>query len=378
MDFTSLLDPSMLDQNLLEFTDEASEQINRGRLIQGNPQLAKDQELNKTVLYLGGIGLSAEGLSEDVIKKGRVMTTGDKNEKEWIVFPELSIVVLASKRVRRFYAEVEGNRRLACGTNDDGRDAQGWRGMPCHSCEYFPKNYNNPADPNATHACKASVVVLGYIPELDHTAIFEFRGASYMEATHWLTQVSRLSASFAEKPEIQQAAPGLKRVNSYYFRTVLKAGPYENGNDNNVFQRLSYSKADKPFQWGTLVNSSEIIKKCKSILDELKDVWSAIYIGHNSNAIMALAAPPPVAGALPAQSSAAQAQPAAAPQAQPAAAVAQPTTPPPGTVVTQETQIAANVTKVELDDDVPPQQVEVVNKTETAQASPAPAVTPGF
>jgi hypothetical protein len=290
-----------VDADQLSYTEEAREGLNRGRLIQGNPEFAKDPALNQTVRYLGGIGLSTEGLSEDVIKQGTIVTI---NDKDYVAFQSLEVVVLASSRIRRFYAEIEGNQRLACGTNQDGQNAKGWSGIACKSCQYFPKNFVSNGGDKAD-ACRADVAALVYIPSLDHVAILSFHGASYMEATAWLDQVAKLSRAFAQKPEVQAKNPGLARVNSWFFRTTLSAGAFEKGNDNNQFQRLSYTKAEQPFNWESLMNTPATLKRVKEVWADLESLWKQVYVDHNANAVMALPSADAVA-ALPANSSAAQ------------------------------------------------------------------------
>lgn len=298
-DFNDLLE--FIDSEQLVYTEEASEKLNRGRLVQGNSQYAKDATLNQTVRYLGGIGLSAEGLSEEIVRQGTIVTI---NERDFVTFQELEVVVLASSRIRRFYAEIDGNQRLACGTNQDGQSAKGWSGVSCKTCQYFPKNFiANGGDKN--DACRADVAALVYVPSLDHVAILSFHGASYMEATAWLDQVAKLSRAFAQKPEVQAKNPGLQRVNSFFFRTTLSAGQFEKGNDNNMFQRLAFNKAEQPYQWENLLNTSQTLKRVKEVWQELEPVWKQLYVDHNPNAVMSLASADAVA-ALPANSSAAQ------------------------------------------------------------------------
>ncbi len=290
-----------VDADQLSYTEEAREGLNRGRLIQGNPEFEKDAALNQTVRYLGGIGLSTEGLSEEVIKKGTIVTI---NEKDYVTFTSLEVVVLASSRIRRFYAEIDGNQRLACGTNQDGQNAKGWSGLSCKICQYFTKNFVA-AGGKKDDSCRANVAALVYIPALDHVAILSFHGASYMEATAWLDQIAKLSRAFAQKPEVQAKNPGLARVNSWFFRTTLSAGSFEKGDDNNQFQRLSYTKAEQPFNWESLMNTPGTLKRVKEVWADLESLWKQVYVDHNPNAVMALPSAEAVA-ALPANSSATQ------------------------------------------------------------------------
>lgn len=270
MDLTNLV--GLVDTGLLDYTEEAREGINRARLIQGDSTLEKDKTFKNTVRYYGGIGLSTNGLKEEVLSKAETVMTLDSGD--YAVFKELEVVVLASARVRRFFTEVDGQTRLACGTNQDGANAVGWRGINCHACEFHPKNYQG----KKQDACGASVTVLVYFPELDHTAILELRGASYMAATHWLQQVGVLSKAFAQKPEMQAAHPGLARVNGHFFKTKLFAGPHQKGNDNNTFQVLEYTKAAAPYDWDAFLNEASVIVKATNVLNDMQDAWKGMYI----------------------------------------------------------------------------------------------------
>lgn len=287
-----------IDTNQLAYTEEAREGLNRGRLIQGNPEFEKDAALNQTARYLGGIGLSVEGLSEENIAKGTIVTM---SEKDFAVFTSLEVVVLASSRIRRFFAEIEGNMRLACGTNQDGANAKGWSGTSCKTCPYFPKNYEG----DRKDACKASVAALVYIPSMDHITILSFQGTSYMEATAWLDQIARLSKSFAQKPEVQANSPGLARVNPWFFKTTLSAGAYEKDADGNKYQRLQFTKAEQPYAWEQFLNTPDTLKRIQAVWKDLEPSWKQLYVEHNASAAMSLPSADAVA-ALSANSSAAQ------------------------------------------------------------------------
>jgi hypothetical protein len=286
-----------IDTDQLAYVEEAREGLNRGRLVQGNPEFEKNPDLNQTVIYKGGIGLSIEGLAQPIIDRGTIVTISDR---DFLTFLALDVVVLTSARIRRFYAEVEGNQRLACGTNQDGQNAKGWRGMACKACEYYPKNY----DGDKQDACKADVAALVYLPELDHVTILSFHGASYMEATAWLDQIGKLSRAFAQRPEVQAATPGLPRVNPWFFKTTLSAGDFEKGNDNNKFQRLRYTKAEQPYDWSKVLNTPATLKRVKEVWADLETLWKQMYVDHNSNAVMALPSAEAVTAAITAQSSA--------------------------------------------------------------------------
>lgn len=290
---------SFVDTDQLAYVEPPSEGLNKARLIQGDSSFEKDPALNQTVRYLGGIGLSMDGLNEDVVNQGTIVTVkSDNSSRDFIAFRSLEVVVLASSRIRRFYAEIDGNQRLACGTNQDGANARGWNGLACKSCEYFPKNYQG----DKRDGCRATVAALCYIPELNHTAIFEFHGGSYMQATAWLDQVGKLARAFAQKPEVQVKSPGLARVNPWFFRTTLSAGPFEKG-EKDLFQRLAYTKAEPPYQWDTLMNSPGVLAQVKAVWTELEPLWKQIYVDHNPNAVMALSSAEAVA-AIASQSSA--------------------------------------------------------------------------
>lgn len=294
-----------IDIDLLTFTEEVREGVNRARLIQGDASFQKDPQLNQTFRYLGGIGFSADGLSEDIVKKaqeaGGGIWTSDKG-KDFVTFPSIEVVVLASARIRRYYAELEdGQERLICGTNQDGQHAKGWSGVLCNTCKFFPKNFEG----KKQDACGASIPVLIYVPSLDHTAVLELRGASYMETTHWLWQISKLSKEFAKRPEIQKAFPGLERVNSYMFRTTLKAGEFRTGNDNNSYQCLEFTKASSPYDWAAVLNSADVTKRAKEILAQMEESWKLMYVGHNPNAVKSLPSPEsPVSWQLPGETTA--------------------------------------------------------------------------
>lgn len=292
---TGVLDnlTDLVDESLLEFNEHEQESTHRGRLIQGNFEFAKDPQLNKTPRFLGGIGLSVNGLPEIILQESTIVTL---ESGDYATFTELEVVVLTSARTRRFFVEIENKRKLACGTNQDGRNAKGWSGILCSGCQYFPKNVQNPKD---DPICKASVTVLVYIPSLDHTTLLELRGASYMAATKWLGQVATLSKKYAERPEVQAKHPGLARVNSYFFKTTLAASEFRKSDDNNHFQELKFSEAGAPYQWDHLMNSTEVIQKARNVLNEMQGYWKQNFIEHNSTALLALPSPATEPAALP-------------------------------------------------------------------------------
>lgn len=284
----------LVDESLLSFTEETRDGINRARLVQGDIAFAKDPQLNTTARYLGGIGLSMEGLSEEIVKKASCVWTSD-SQKDYAVFTELEVVVLASSRNRRYYAEVDGvGNRLVCGTNQDGQNAVGWSGKTCHQCPYHPKNFEG----KKQDACTAYVSTLVYLPSLDHVCILDLKGGSYMEATDWLAQVGKLSRDFAKQPEMQAKHPGLPRVNSYFFKTTLKASGFIQGKDNNSYQQIEFSKAAAPYSWAELTNTTDVIVKAQTILKDMESAWQKMYVEHNASAVMSLPAAA-VAGALP-------------------------------------------------------------------------------
>jgi len=265
----------LVNEDQLGYTEEAHEGINRARLIQGDASLAKDKELNKTVRYTGGIGLSAEGLPSEIVDKGKTVTL--PNAGDYVVFPSLEVVVLASARTRRLYLEVDGQRKQVCGSNHVGQGAVGFNGDACAVCPYFPKNVDERGG-DSEDKCKAHVSALIYIPEFDHAAIFSIGGNSYIEADEWLRQVSTLSKKFAELPEMK--ASGLKRVNSYFFKTTLSASEFfANPKDQSQkFNKLVYSAAATPYQWPQLLNSREVIARSAEILKDMQEPWGKLYV----------------------------------------------------------------------------------------------------
>lgn len=272
---------SLVDTSLLELTEETRDKFNRGRLVQGNPEFEKDATLNKTPRYLGGIALSVDGLPEEILAKSTIVTL---ESGDWAAFTELDVVVLASARIRRYFGEVDGQSKVLCGTNRDGQGSKGWSGKACITCPYHVKNF----DGEKRDACKGSIVVLGYVPSLDHTAVFEFHGGSYMDTSEWLTQVAELSKKFAQKPEMQSVHPGLARVNSHFFKTTLSAGAFKANDKGDKFQPLSFSKASAPYDWAAVLNDGATIKKCTEIVKSLEEVWKAQYVEHNPSAVMSL------------------------------------------------------------------------------------------
>lgn len=327
----------LVDQEQIEFIEEDRQPLNKARLQQGNADFAGIAEVNQTVLYLGGIGLSVEGLREDIISKGTIVTNSyNGHSADYAVFRELEVVVLAPSRNRRHYMEVEGQMKLACGSNSVGAHSRGWSGMLCKACPWHKDNIESHGY-SKDDACKNKTNQLIYIPSLDHVAILELSGTSYMESVAWLDQLSKLSRTYAQKPEIQAKAPGLKRLNPFFFKTTLTTGPFQQG-PKGMFQPLVFTKAVQPFDWDNLLASPEMVKKAKEHWDELKDFWKPMFVDHNPNAVMSLpsaeavaaaALPANAAAALPANSSVAQPAPAlvstvvvpevVAPQVQPVA-----------------------------------------------------------
>lgn len=299
-DLDNLMD--LVDQDQLEFIEEEKPPLNKARLQQGNPDFADIAEVNQTVLYLGGIGLSIEGLREDIIQKGTVVTnTYNGKSAQYVVFRELEVVVLAPSRNRRHYMEIDGEVKLACGSNSIGAHSRGWSGIVCKTCPWHKDNIEEYGY-SKEDACKAKSNELIYIPSLDHVAILELGGTSFLPTTEWLDQLSKLSRAYAQRPEVQAKAPGLKRVNPWFFKTTLTTGPFEQGN-KGLFQPLVYTKATQPYDWANLLATPEMVQKAKGYWEELKDTWKAMFVDHNPNASMSLPTAEVVA-ALPAQSSA--------------------------------------------------------------------------
>ncbi len=320
--FTELL--GFVDKEQLAYVDEPREGLNRGRLIQGDKSFEKDPLLNQTVRYGGGIGLSVEGLKEEIIKQGTIVTL---NEKDFVTFPSLEVVVLTNSRIRRNYQDIDGSSRLVCGTNQDGAHAKGWRGLACKQCEFWPKNYVANGG-KKQDACRAEIPVLVYIPAFDHVAILSFHGASYMEVTAWQEQLGKLARAFAQRTEVQAGSPGLARVNPWFFRTTISAGPFEKGEDNNFFQRLVYTKAEQPYQWEKVLNTPATLKRVKELWADLETMWKQLYVDHNPNAVLSLPTADASPAALPAQSGAVPALPQLESRVVVPAAEALPATPP--------------------------------------------------
>lgn len=296
-----------VDQSALAFmTEETKEGINRARLIQGDIQFEKDATFNQTVRYTGGIGLSLDGLPEEIQAQGTIIKT---ENNEWAVFKELEVVILATSRNRRKYGEHEGKKGvLLCGSNNDGFHAVGWSGVDCKSCPYSKKNMRATNKSKAeidADACGSSITALIYIPAFDHTAVLTANGMSYMPAADLLDQTSALCKSLAKKPEFQQANPGLARTNPFFFKTKLFAGPFQKNDDGKIFNTLEFSRAAQPYDWSTLINPAEVIKRASEIMTDLTEVWKQMYVDTNTSAVFAkLAGSTQSAAALPAQSSA--------------------------------------------------------------------------
>lgn len=302
--------------------DDEKDSINRARLIQGDPSLLGDSNFNQTVHCLGGIGLSVEGLPDEIIAQGTHKKT---DNGEWCVFPRLEVVILANVRYKRLYGDIDGQKgKLLCGTNQDGFHAVGWSGTDCKTCPYHKKNWMA-AGNDKEGACKSFLGALIYIPALDHTAVFSAGGSSYMETAGWFDQISVLSKALAKKPEFQAAKPGLPRVNPYFFKTTLTASAHKKNESNQTFQVLEYSKAAQPFDWAGLINTPDVIQRSAEIMESITEVWGQMYLHPNTSAAFygkALSGGPATT-ALPAQSGAQKisvpAQPAAIPaNAQPA------------------------------------------------------------
>lgn len=295
-----------VDQSALAFmTEETKEGINRARLIQGDIQFEKDATFNQTVRYTGGIGLSLDGLPEEIQAQGTIIKT---ENNDWAVFKELEVVILATSRNRRKYGEHDGKKGvLLCGSNNDGFHATGWSGTDCKACPFHKKNMQAAGKSDKEikdDSCRSNIAALIYIPAFDHTAIFTGNGASYMPTAEWLDQISLLSKALAKKQEFQAANPGLTRTNPFFFKNKLFAGPFQKSKDNNSFNALEFSKAVQPYDWAALINEPEVIKRASEIMTDLTDVWKQMYVDTNTSAVFAQLAGSTQPAALPAQSSA--------------------------------------------------------------------------
>jgi|GEM_PF-3925593 len=283
-----------VDESQLAYVqEEQRDSINRARLIQGDASLGLDPNLKNTVHYLGGIGLSVDNLPEEIKSK---CTIKELESGQWAVLPQLDVVVLASSPNRRYYAELDGKKQLFCGSNQDGANAVGWSGVDCKSCQFHKKNFAG----DKRDACKSYLSALIYIPSLDHTAIFTASGASYMEARAWLDQVSVLSKALAQQPVFQSKNPGMKRVNTWFFKTTLKPSKFFDSDDGKKYQKLDFSKAEQPFDWPKLVNSPDVMQKVKEIWGDIEEHWAQMYVAHNPKAKLSLPSAPGPAGLLPA------------------------------------------------------------------------------
>lgn len=286
-DLLGLLD--LVDESLLGHNEEKRDSMNRARLIQGDEKLELDDHNNKTVRYKGGIGFSLENAPESILNAEDGVNMKLDNSGVWRTFLEVEIVVLTSARVRRLYMEVDGQNQLACGTNADGANAKGWRGLMCKAqCEY----HSSQVDSNDKDAikCSAQVPILIYVPRFDHVAVFTASGLAYMPATKMLEQIADLSRAFikreAFKPVLAQN-PNLKMVNSFFFKTTIRAGAHIK--EKNGAQGLDYSEVKPPYSeemWAQVTNSQEVIKKCRELLKTGEEVWGTMYSGHNPNALM--------------------------------------------------------------------------------------------
>lgn len=286
-DLLGLLD--LVDESLLSHNEEKRDSVNRARLIQGDDKLELDDHNNKTVRYKGGIGFSLENAPDEILNAPDGVNMKLDNSGVWRTFEEVEIVVLTSARVRRLYMEVDGQNQLACGTNSDGANAKGWRGLVCKAqCEYHPSQVD-PKDSEAIK-CTAQVPVLIYVPRFKHVAVFTAAGLSYMPATKMLEQVADLSRQFVKREAFKPALeknPNLKMVNSYFFKTTIQAGKHQA--DKNGAQGLDYSEVKPPYSeetWAQVTNSGEVIQACRDLLKQGEDTWSQLYSGHNANALM--------------------------------------------------------------------------------------------
>lgn len=269
-----------------DFTDEAREGLRRAKVIQGDKTFENDNDLKGTVRHLGGIGIKADDLPEAVIQKAKVIHTEyDGHQAAWATFKELDAVVVMSGRIRRYFGKVDNVSTLICGSNHIGRGAKGWSQMPCDSCGRNKKNFTEQEKTTEKESCNATVIALVYFPELDLPVLLESGGSSFMPACHWMDQLGVLSKRFAERPEIQAAAPGVKRVNSYFFKTKLSAGPFRQG-DNGTYQELEFSKAVPPYNWDEITADEATVAKCAQIFTEMQEYWETMYKGWSSAALL--------------------------------------------------------------------------------------------
>lgn len=269
----------LIDEQQMEFVEEDFSSLNKARLFQGNKDLEnvfKDQpSLKDHLSYLGGIGFLPNELSQEALEKAVLLKTKEFQGKsnEYAVFKALDAVVIATARTRRYFLEVDGKGTLVCFTNRAGhRNAKGkgeFFGQSCTACPHRKTEENR-------DGCASQIEILCYFPEIDHAAIFEAKGISYMPAADWLKQVSTLTTQYPKIPEVKAKHPHLKKVNTYFFKTRLSAGPHQKVGSGTA-QELMFTKAENPYQWAELINTPATIQKCKQIFAELSPVWEALF-----------------------------------------------------------------------------------------------------
>jgi hypothetical protein len=189
----------------------------------------------------------------------------------YAVFQTLPAVILASARVRRLIVPVDGQDTTVCGTNQDGYGATGWSGNVCKECPF-----------KQDKTCKASVALFLYFPSIDHAAIMQAKGWSYMPAANWLEQVTSASVEFAKTPEVRSRAPHLKRVNSYFFTTQIKTcDGWMDGPEGNKLKTLDFVKYSRPYQWPEILTPAEARQKCVDVLKDSLPLWENRYKEEN-------------------------------------------------------------------------------------------------
>lgn len=280
-DLSSIL--GFIDEGLLDFTKEAQQSINRASFIQGDPTKANDPALKDTWHYWGGVKISNEGLSEEQMKLAEG-TSSQKTDatKTYSVFKRIDVVVLAYSYNRRFYRTIhedgQDKKILWCGSNETGKNAMGWNGQHCQSCEFTKQNMQAAGyDTYNEEHCQSKVDILAYIPLLDHTCILEFGASKYSGASDLINLVAKLSREFAKRPDVQAKSPGLQRVNSYLFKVGIGLGAHKEGKSKSTYQDVEIDKLAAPYPWDKILLTGEQISKAKQSLTDLQEDWNRIF-----------------------------------------------------------------------------------------------------
>jgi hypothetical protein len=272
----------LIDEESLVLTEEAPDKLKRAKFVQGVDVPQKNQQL--TVKHTGGIGFDLRITPESVIKMAdEVYTTlgFDGNQGvDYAVFSEIETVILAISFNRRFYQKNEkGELKLFCGTNDR-RGAIGWgTGLPCETCPNNKKNITG----DKKGSCSSQISILCYFPKLDYTAILEIGGMSYLSASELGNYISKLSTEYAKLPELRAKNPNLKKVNSFFFKTFLKAGPPTPVEGGKPVAKLEFKQLTPPYNWSEVLNTRETVLRCSQITKEMLEVWNQQYIDWNPN-----------------------------------------------------------------------------------------------